>query len=418
MANFPALIPADVLITPGAIPAAVVEGYDGSTVTTAADTMATGDLLTLPFQNLAEAEANGVRNHARDQQCRPFAFDAVTLAPALSLPGYAWVYAADPQQEDIRSVAGSELYFLTCSFRAVRVRLALPPTATSRIVLRAFPARALPAGPPGAISSIRLTPTAAGVVTTPPGDRSFLLLRPTAANVISTPLNDPLYGSVILHLPMTGENNSTAFVDVSETGSTVTPQGNAKISTAQSKWGSGSAYFDGDADWLAVALSSIIGTGYYTIRFWFQSVGVTNNGLFEFANTNGTPSGLRAGLFDQNANGQNRVDIQRNDDSVNESLSTVSDNAWYFFQQTRTSGGVRTSIGTTAGGILSYDPIITSPGRNWTDNFSQGFIDIGLYGGVDGIVYGINGFHGYMNDFQVTKAARPHVVPTGPLPIF
>ncbi len=418
MANFPALVPADALITPGAIPATVVEGYDGSTVTTTAATMATGDTLALSFENLTEAEANSVRNHARDQQGRPFVFNAVTLAPALSLPGYAWVYAADPQQKDIRSVAGSELYFLTCLFRAVRVRLALPPTATSRIVLRAFAARALPAGRPGATSSIQLTPTAAGVVMTPPGDQSFLLLRPTAAGVISTPLNDPLYGSVILHLPMTGDNNSTAFVDASETGSTVTPQGNAKISTAQSKWGGGSAYFDGDADWLAVALSSIIGTGDYTIRFWFQSVGVTNNGLFEFANTSGTPSGLRAGLFDQSANGQNIVAIQRNDDSDNNSLSTVLDNVWYFFQQTRTNGAVRTSIGTTAGGILSYDPIITSPGRNWTDNFSQGFIDIGLYAGVGLLIYGIAGFHGYMNDFQVTKAARPHVVPTGPLAIF
>jgi len=124
MANFPALIPADAIITPGAIPATVVQGYDGSTVTTTADTLATGDLLTLPFQNLSEAEANSVRAHQASQQGRPFAFDAITLAPALSQPGYAWVYASAPQQEDIRSVAGSELYFLTCAFRAVRVRVA------------------------------------------------------------------------------------------------------------------------------------------------------------------------------------------------------------------------------------------------------------------------------------------------------
>ena len=187
MANFPALIPADAIITPGAIPATVVQGYDGSTVTTTADTLATGDLLTLPFQNLSEAEANSVRAHQASQQGRPFAFDAITLAPALSQPGYAWVYASAPQQEDIRSVAGSELYFLTCAFRAVRVRVAQVPSATSRIVLRAYAARALPAGPPGATSSIRLTTTAAGVVTTPPGDRSFLVLRPTAASVVVVP---------------------------------------------------------------------------------------------------------------------------------------------------------------------------------------------------------------------------------------
>jgi hypothetical protein len=217
---------------------------------------------------------------------------------------------------------------------------------------------------------------------------------------------------------MTGENNSTIFTDVSETGLTTTPQGNAKISTAQSKWGGGSGHFDGDSSWLAVALSKSIDTSDYTIRFWFQSINVTNNGLFEFATTSGTPSGLRAGLFDQTANGQNSVQIQRSSETVDESLSLISDNTWYFFQQTRTNGAVRTSIGSTAGNILSYDPIITSPGRDWTDNFSQGFIDIGLYAGVGGIVYGVASFHGYINDFQVTKAARPHVVPTGPLPIF
>ncbi len=187
MTTFPALVPADAIITPGAIPATVVAGYDGSTVATTADAMATGDTLTLTFRNLTEAQANSVRNHQRDQQGRSFGFEAVTLAPSLTPAGYLWVYADDPQQEDIRSVADSELYFGTCTFRAVRVRVALPPTANSRIELRPYAARALPAGPPGASSTLQLTPTAAGVVTTPPGDRSFLVLRPTAASVVVVP---------------------------------------------------------------------------------------------------------------------------------------------------------------------------------------------------------------------------------------
>jgi hypothetical protein len=412
MANFPPLVPADALITPGAIPAAVVEGYDGSTVTTTADTMATGDTLTLPFKNLTEAEANGVRNHALDQQGRPFAFDAVTLAPALSLPGYAWVYAADPQQEDIRSVAGSELYFLTCSFRAVRVRLALPPTATSRIVLRAFAARALPAGPPGATSSIRLTPTAAGVVTTPPGDRSFLLLRPTAANVISTPLNDPLYGSVILHLPMTG---AAGLADVSGRSLSVTPQGNVAINTDQSRWGDGGAFFDNTGDWLTVALAEAIDTGPYTIRFWFRPSSIFNDGLFSFANSDNTRSGLNASLYQF---GNRRVDFSNSaDTNLTNFLTACPDvGQWAFFQQTRdSSNSVVTSV-TVQGGTTSFDPgldgSLPRPPRIFADNFSQGLLDIGLYGGSSLL------FHGYMNDFQVTKAARPHVVPTGPLPIF
>jgi hypothetical protein len=240
MANFPALVPADAIITPGAIPATVVEGYDGSTVTTTADTMATGDTLILPLQNLSEAEANGVRNHARDQQGRPFAFDAVTLAPALSRPGYAWVYAADPQQDDIRSVAGSELYFLTCSFRAVRVRVALVPTATSRIVLRTTAARALPAGPPGATSTIRLTTTAAGVPTTPPAARSLILLRTTAAGWLDTTIYDPFFDSNLLLCGFNGANGSTTFNDEGPLNLTLTAVGNAQISTEESVFGGSS----------------------------------------------------------------------------------------------------------------------------------------------------------------------------------
>jgi hypothetical protein len=412
MPNFPALVPADAVITPGAIPATVVEGYDGSTVTTTADTMATGDTLTLPFQNLTEAEVNSVRSHQRDQQGRPFAFDAITLASSLSLPGYAWVYAADPQQEDIRSVAGSELYFLTCSFRAVRVRVPLPPTATSRIVLRAYPARALPAGPPGANSIIGLTPTAAGVVTTPPGDRSFLLLKPTAANVISTPLNDPLYGSVILHLPLT---SAAEFTDVSGRSSSITPQGNTAIDAAEGRWGGGSVFFDGTGDWLTVALAAEVGAGPYTIRFWFRPSSINNNGLFSFANSDNTRGGLNAGIFQS---GNRFITFSNGPSTFTNNLTACPDvNQWGFFQQTRDSANsVVTSI-TVQGGATSFDPGFSgtnpNPPRIFTDNFNQPLLDIGLYVSNSFL------FHGRINDFQVSAGvARPHVVPTGPLPIF
>jgi hypothetical protein len=244
MATFPSLIPADAIITPGAISAAVVAGYDGSTVTTTADTMATGDTLTLPFKNLTEAEANSVRNHARDQQGRPFVFDAVTLAPALSQPNYAWVYAADPQQEDIRSVTGSELYFLTCTFRAVRVRVALVPTATSRIVLRTTAARALPAGPPAATSIIRLATTAAGVPTAPPAAKSLILLRTIAANTLDTTIYDPFFESNLLLCGFNGANGSTTFDDEGPLNLTLTAVGNAQISTEQSVFGGSSLKLD------------------------------------------------------------------------------------------------------------------------------------------------------------------------------
>lgn len=286
MANFPALVPADAIITPGAIPATVVEGYDGSTVTATADTVATGDTLTLPFQNLTEAEANGVRNHARDQQGRPFAFDAVTLAPALSLPGYAWVHAADPQQDDIRSVAGSELYFLTCSFRAVRVRVALVPTATSRIVLRTYSAKALPAGPPGATSTIRLTTTAAGVPTTPPAAKSLILLRTTAAGWLDTTIHDPYFDSILFLCGFSGAEGSTNFVDEGPLGLALTGVGNAQITTEWSAFGGSSLKLDQpsfDSPQSSVRLPldrTILITGDYTLDVRCRFASLKNHCIF------------------------------------------------------------------------------------------------------------------------------------------
>jgi hypothetical protein len=296
MATFPALIPADVIITPGAIPATEVEGYDGSSVTTAADTMATGDALTLPLKSLTEAQANSVRNHARDQQGRPFAFDAVTLAPALSRPGYAWVYAGDPQQEDVQSVAGAELYFLTCTFRAVRVRVALVPTATSRIVLRTTAARALPAGPPAATSIIRLTTTAAGVPTTPPAARSLILLRTTAASTLDTTVYDPFFESNLLLCGFNGANGSTTFDDEGPLNLTLTAVGNAQISTEQSVFGGSSLKLDQpntDSPASAVQLptdSRLVITGEFTLDARVRLRNAKNNTIL--GKSTGTQIGI------------------------------------------------------------------------------------------------------------------------------
>lgn len=71
------------------------------------------------------------------------------------------------------------------------------------------------------------------------------------------PVNgDPYRDNVVLHLPMTGANNSTDFIDVSPTPKTITVHGNTKISTAQSKWGQGAGYFDETGDYLSVPYSS------------------------------------------------------------------------------------------------------------------------------------------------------------------
>lgn len=79
---------------------------------------------------------------------------------------------------------------------------------------------------------------------------------------------DPHYNNVSLLLPMTGVNNSVSFPDFSSVGNSISGYGNAKISTTESKWGGGSAYFDGSGDYLQASSALIPATGNWCIEFW------------------------------------------------------------------------------------------------------------------------------------------------------
>ncbi len=89
--------------------------------------------------------------------------------------------------------------------------------------------------------------------------------------------------SLLLH--MDGANDSTSFIDSSLTQKTVSPNGNVRISTAESKFGGSSAYFDGTGDYLQVATSADLafGTADFSLEGWFK---VTNfasqRTLFDF----------------------------------------------------------------------------------------------------------------------------------------
>ena len=411
MANVPALRPATVSITPGVVPAILTAGYDGSTTTSTADLVPTGDVLDMTFEGITEAEARGVVDHQDGEEGRAFQFTSTTLAAGLTPAGYKWTYAQPISQDDIHAVAGSEFYRLSIRFLGVRIRRSSTPSATATLQIRTTAAKALPAGTPSATATLRLTTTAAGMATGTPSQSAFLLLKTTAANTISTPLNDPLYGSVILHLPF---NNTTGFTDVSG-NSLITPQGGVSIDSSQGRWGNGSALYDGNGDFISADLPEALGTGPYTIRFWFNIINADNqDGLYQFTNASNTFGALRAFLGSA-AGGSYPVGINNDPNGLNITVGSIPSSVWCFYQQTRDeAGGVRTSI-SSVGSATVYDPILTDPPRPWTDNFSQMFLDIGLQ--FDTTNYTFQ-FNGRMADFQVTKAARPHTVPTGPLPIF
>lgn len=76
-----------------------------------------------------------------------------------------------------------------------------------------------------------------------------------------------------------GTNGSTTFTDSSLFVRTMTPSGNAQISTAQSKFGGASGLFDGTGDFVTVPDDSAwnFGTGDFTVAFWLRAGTVNDN---------------------------------------------------------------------------------------------------------------------------------------------
>jgi hypothetical protein len=85
----------------------------------------------------------------------------------------------------------------------------------------------------------------------------------------SSGTSDPYAANVSLLLNGDGTNGSQAFVDSSLDPKTITAYGNAQISTAQKKYGTGSMYFDGNGDYLSLPSNLLaFGSADYTIECW------------------------------------------------------------------------------------------------------------------------------------------------------
>lgn len=93
----------------------------------------------------------------------------------------------------------------------------------------------------------------------------------------SVPINDSNFNNVSLLLKFEGNNNSTTFIDSSTNNLTVTPTNNAKISTAQSKFGVSSgitSVSNVNKDYIGVAATSLFNVGGltpFTAECWFRA---------------------------------------------------------------------------------------------------------------------------------------------------
>ena len=239
---------------------------------------------------------------------------------------------------------------------------------------------------------------------------------------------DPYWTDVSLLLPMNGSNGSTTFTDASSNALTVTANGNAQISTAQSKFGGASGLFDGTGDFLTISNNALFtfGAGDLTIECWIYIAG--NSGLDLEGKRNaaicstwpeqapisgwlfgiaGSSSTTGTGLFLNTWPNTGAV-IRTNFASS----FTISQSAWHHVALT-ISGGTRR---------LFFNGELQ---EGSTDNLNGGFAEVNSYSNDLQIArnrYG--GYHmdlnGYIDDLRITKGVARYTAnftpPAAPFP--
>jgi phage-related protein len=191
---------------------------------------------------------------------------------------------------------------------------------------------------------------------------------------LSVPL-DPSFSSVSLLLHMDGSNGSTTFTDSSSNTLTVTANGNAQISATQSKFGGASGSFDGTGDYLSLTMSGGLGSGDFTIEFWYYKT--ADSGFLFNSRTSGT--------------GADGVDIRHDLQLTTAGVFifggvTVSTNAWHHVAFVRSGSTITRYIDGSADGTATN-----------TTNYNGSALRIG------GSEHGNIGYlNGYMDDFRIT----------------
>jgi hypothetical protein len=164
--------------------------------------------------------------------------------------------------------------------------------------------------------------------------------------------------------------------------------GDAKVSTAQYKYGTGSMYFDGTGDFLTIPdnINLRMGTGNFTMEFWWYPVSIAG---YQTPLDKGY-TGAGALLF-QTGNGDGRLIIYAGGSGVITSNTAVSTNTWTHVALVRNSSTMTlyqngNSVGSVSNSTDFSDATIMGIGSNAS--------------GAGGTRFVING---YLDDLRITK---------------
>jgi hypothetical protein len=216
-----------------------------------------------------------------------------------------------------------------------------------------------------------------------------------------------LYTNTVLLLKGDGTNGSTTILDSSKVAGgpkTVTAFGNAQISTAQSKFGGASIFFDGTTDYLTAASTDFVfGTNDFTIECWVRTSSTADDGIFQISNNSGgfkttnesgPLMGINAGILRFALN---------SGDAVTSTGATINDAQWHHIAMSRSGTSLKAFV----------DGITVSTVANSINCTGQFLCVAGYYS----TTFTLNG---NIDDFRITKGIARYTAnftpPTAPFP--
>lgn len=227
---------------------------------------------------------------------------------------------------------------------------------------------------------------------------------------------DPFINNVVLLMHMDGADGSRRFPDA--TGKAVTANGDVRISTAQSKFGGSSAYFDGAWDSLSLPAAAEWGLFYagdFTVEAWVNlsgSASSTNRrilavgGGFEGWNTtNGLHFLLAAG-----PNFELRAELSAGATALLAQGGYVHPTGvWFHVAATLAGDTLRVFVDGVAVGAVNAAPRQRPSGA--------ASVSVGISQGAANTA---NAFHGYIDELRITKGVARYTAnftpPTAPFP--
>ena len=197
-----------------------------------------------------------------------------------------------------------------------------------------------------------------------------------------TTVGDVYFPQTKLLLPFDGTNGATSTTDSSNSNHTVTFNGTAQISTAQSKFGGSSVLFDGNSDYLTFDFPTLSST--FTVECWSRAS--TLSGYRTMITNYG---GSTTGWFIQYINGYLKVGFAGNNPHI-ASTTTLSTDTWYHVALSGSAGSYKLFLNGTQEGS-------TYTGSTQLAGSSEASIGALYSSGYTSF------FHGYIDDVRVTS---------------